>query len=99
MKKIVGLVEADDLNGLSEHLVREIYKLQRAGAVFGVLAANTPHVVFDEVQRQPTIPLIEGLILGGTERPLILRGDGQSIPFLDTAEIHVKSIVAALLAE
>ncbi len=27
LKKIVGLVEADDLNELSEHLVREIYKL------------------------------------------------------------------------
>jgi aspartate racemase len=69
LKKIVGLVEADDLNGLSEHLVREIYKLQRASAVFGVLAANTPHVVLDEVQRQSTIPVIEGLILGGTEPP------------------------------
>ncbi len=64
-----------------------------------MLAANTPHVVFDEVQRQSTIPLIENLILGGTELPLILRGDGQCIPFLDTAEIHVKSIVAAVPAE
>ena len=38
---------------------------------------------------------IEGLILGGTELPLILRGapDG-GIPFLDTAKIHVKRALA-----
>jgi len=39
------------------------------GAAFGVLAANTPHMVFEEVQRQSTIPLIEGLILGGPNSP------------------------------
>jgi len=42
---------------------------------------------------------IEGLILGGTELPLILRDDmSRGIPFLDTTQIHVKAIVAQLLA-
>ena len=42
---------------------------------------------------------IEALILGGTELPLILRGDNDSgIPFLDTAQIHVNAVIAAAAA-
>jgi aspartate/glutamate racemase len=43
---------------------------------------------------------IEGLILGGTELPLILRDEAgtASVPFLDTTRIHVNSIVARLLS-
>ena len=42
---------------------------------------------------------IEGLILGGTELPLILRGAGENaIPFLDTTRIHVERIVEELLS-
>ncbi|HZR28589.1 MAG TPA: amino acid racemase [Terriglobales bacterium] len=42
---------------------------------------------------------IEGLILGGTELPLILRDAANSgIPFLDTTKIHVESAVAQLLS-
>jgi aspartate racemase len=38
---------------------------------------------------------IEALILGGTELPLILRGDKDiGIPFLDTAQIHVQAVMA-----
>jgi len=32
--------------------------LVRAGADFGFIAANTPHLVFDEVQRRSVIPLL-----------------------------------------
>lgn len=42
---------------------------------------------------------VEGLILGGTELPLILRdAPSPGIPFLDTTMIHVRSIVAAMLS-
>jgi aspartate racemase len=42
---------------------------------------------------------IDGLILGGTEVPLILRDESEAgIPFLDTTRIHVDRIVDALLA-
>jgi aspartate racemase len=38
---------------------------------------------------------IEGLILGGTELPLILRdAQGAGIPFLDTTQIHVEAVMA-----
>jgi len=42
---------------------------------------------------------IEGLILGGTELPLILRGkEHNGVPFLDTTRIHVDRIVGELLS-
>jgi aspartate racemase len=42
---------------------------------------------------------IDGLILGGTELPLILREEEHNdIPFLDTTKIHVRRIVAELVA-
>jgi aspartate racemase len=41
---------------------------------------------------------IDGLILGGTELPLILRGAESDLPFLDTTRIHVARIVDELLS-
>ena len=42
---------------------------------------------------------IDGLILGGTELPLILRdAEIEGVPFLDTTRIHVERIVEALLS-
>jgi aspartate racemase len=39
-------------------LLDEIDKLARASADFGLLAANTPHLVFDDLAPQSPIPLI-----------------------------------------
>lgn len=58
LKKIVDLIQANDLIKVAEVFVCEIKKLARAGAECGLLAANTPHVVFDEISRQSPIPLI-----------------------------------------
>lgn len=58
LKKMVGFLEANDLAALTAALVDEIGKLARAGAAFGILASNTPHIVFDELNRQSAIPLI-----------------------------------------
>ena len=42
---------------------------------------------------------IQGVILGGTELPLLLRDDAASgIPLLDTTQIHVQAVVAELLS-
>ena len=39
-----------------------------------------------------------GIILGGTELPLLLRGhDMAGAPFLDTTMLHVEAIVTRLL--
>ena len=39
-------------------MLTELQKLARAGADIGLLASNTPHIVFDDIQRQSPIPLI-----------------------------------------
>jgi len=52
--------------------------------------------IVDRLQQQQGI---EGLILGGTELPLILRdAPERGIPFLDTARIHVKALVQEMLS-
>ena len=187
LKKIVDLVTDSELAALTDFLSDEVQRLARAGADFGLLAANTPHIVFNELSRRSPIPLIsivqatcdaakflgmkkvglfgtrftmegrfypdvfskegidlivpqpddrayihdkymnellqgiilpetrqgllaivdrmkqsdavQGLILGGTELPLILRdGDSSGIPFLDTTQIHVRSLVERMLS-
>ena len=37
---------------------------------------------------------IDGVILGGTELPLLLRGVDYAVPLLDTTRIHVAAAVA-----
>jgi aspartate racemase len=43
---------------LADYLSAGVESLVRAGADFGFMAANTPHLVFDEVQRRAAIPLL-----------------------------------------
>ena len=47
MKKMLDLIEANALTNITAYLLEEIRKLARAGADFGLMASNTPHVVFD----------------------------------------------------
>jgi aspartate racemase len=58
LKNMVEFVTANQLDRAADYLVAEVQKLSQAGADFGVLAANTPHIVFDEVQARSSIPLI-----------------------------------------
>ena len=43
---------------LADVLTREVARMERAGAAFGAIASNTVHVVFDEVARRSTLPLL-----------------------------------------
>jgi aspartate racemase len=185
LKELRDLSEVGRFEEMGGHLVRSLKRLAGAGAEFGVLSANTAHVVFDEVQTQSPIPLIsiveatraaakarglkrlgllgtrftmqekfypevfgregiqivppsadevvwihqkyfdelvpgkflpetrdrmvdiaklmrqrdgiDGLIFGGTELPLLLRGVDLGMPTLDTTKIHVKAIVKELV--
>lgn len=187
LKKLLDLTGAGDLDGLTSYLVGEVRLLARAGADLALLAANTPHIVFDEVLRQSPIPLvsivettcaaakalglkklalfgtrftmqrrfysdvfsregvalvvpaeddlafihdkyvgelvkgvyrpetrekllaivgrmredegIDGVILGGTELPLILKGETSRVPLLDTTRIHVEAALDELLGK
>lgn len=58
LKKEIEMVERNQLTELTTYLVEEIEKLERAGADFGLIASNTPHIVFDTVQPRSPIPLI-----------------------------------------
>jgi aspartate racemase len=186
LKKYIDLGEAGRFGDFVEPLVAELHKLKNAGADFALFAANTPHIVFDQIEARSPLPLlsiveatckeaqklglhkvgllgtgftmkgkiypetfaragmtvvvpnaeeqtyihekyigellksvflpetrgrlltiveamkrrdaIQGLILGGTELPLILRGADAGIPFLDTTTIHVKAAVAEMLS-
>jgi aspartate racemase len=55
---MIDLVSANRLGEITDYVVEELQRLARAGADFGILAANTPHIVFDEIQRRSPIPLI-----------------------------------------
>jgi aspartate racemase len=186
MTRMLGLIGDGKLKEVTGYLVDEVKKLADAGADFGLLASNTPHIVFEEIKKQSSIPLIsivdatcdavkaagvkkvglfgtrstmqakfypdtftkenimiyipgdedreyihnkymselvngiildetrqklldiveklkeqfgiQGLILGGTELPLILRNTNPGIPLFDTTKIHVNAAVAEMLS-
>jgi len=58
MKKGLDFMEANNLADMAEFLLEEIGKLARAGATFGLISANTPHIVFDKVASKSPISLI-----------------------------------------
>src|SRR6266700_1539296 len=58
MKKGLDFMDSSNLAGMAEYLLEEIGKLARPGADFGLISANTPHIVFDEVASKSPISLI-----------------------------------------
>ncbi len=58
VQELLAMMNRDDLPAVIDYLVPEIKRLAAAGANFALIAANTPHIVFDEVQRSSPIPLL-----------------------------------------
>ena len=58
LKKGLDFMEANNLTGMADYLAEELGKLILAGANFGLISANTPHIVFDKVASMSSIPLI-----------------------------------------
>jgi aspartate racemase len=56
--RLLQLVAANRLEELTDWLLWEVDRLARAGAEVGLLASNTPHLVFPELSRQSAIPLL-----------------------------------------
>jgi len=186
LNRLIAWINAGELEPFTDYLAAAVEQLASAGADFAVLAANTAHIVFDQIRERSRLPLIsiaeatcakaresglqrlgllgtrftmeatfypevfsragltiitpneterafvnekyfgellknvflpetrdqllgvinqmkqrdgiDGLILGGTELPLILRGAESDLPFLDTTRIHVARIVDELLS-
>src|ERR1700744_4129432 len=49
LKREIELVAAGDDKATTDYLLDEIRKLHAAGADFGIIASNTPHIVFERV--------------------------------------------------
>jgi aspartate racemase len=58
LRKMINLIEANKLAEMTDYLVGELQRLARAGADFGLMSSNTPHIVFEEIQRRSPIPLL-----------------------------------------
>src|SRR5947207_13400991 len=58
VSKGISLVDRGRRTELADYLAQGVERLGRAGATFGFFSANTPHIVFDEVQRRSAIPLL-----------------------------------------
>src|SRR5206468_12032820 len=58
LKKGLDFMAVNDLARMADYLLDAIARLARAGADFGLISANTPHIVFDDVAPKSPIPLI-----------------------------------------
>ena len=54
----LAMLEANDLSALADYISESVARLAAAGAEIGLVAANTPHIVFEEVQERAAIPMI-----------------------------------------
>jgi aspartate racemase len=57
-RNLIDLVTANELTQMADYLAEQVARLARAGAGLALIAANTPHLVFDEVQGQLPIPML-----------------------------------------
>lgn len=58
MYKLFRLLENDQMKELINYLSEAVQSLEKAGADFVVMAANTPHIVFEQVQKNVQVPMI-----------------------------------------
>jgi aspartate racemase len=58
LKKMLDLITANQLAEVTEYLLVEVQRVVKAGADFAVVAANSPHIVFDALRRRSPVPLI-----------------------------------------
>jgi aspartate racemase len=56
--ELFEMIEAKQWNRLVDWILERVCALQRAGAQFAAIGANTPHIVFDEVKARSPIPLL-----------------------------------------
>jgi aspartate racemase len=58
VQRLVGMMLNGDSTGVADYLTDAVETLARAGADVAIIAANTPHVAFDEVQSRSRIPMV-----------------------------------------
>lgn len=67
----IAMLDANDLAALADYVSESVKRLTRAGADIALIAANTPHIVFEEVERRSPIPMIS-LVKATRDRALAL---------------------------
>lgn len=72
MTKMLDLIGENKLNEVTDFLVAEIHKVASAGAEFALLASNTPHIVFDQINQKSPLPLIS--IVEATCKKTVING-------------------------
>src|SRR5713101_1165950 len=58
LDRLLAWMKTNDLTAVTDYLADELERLARSPVDFGVLASNTPHIVFDELQKRSPIPLL-----------------------------------------
>jgi aspartate racemase len=75
VNKMLGMIAAGKLAEVTGYLASEVERLEHAGADFGLLAANTPHVVFDEIRQRVSLSILS--IVEATRDEARTRGLGR----------------------
>ena len=70
MYEMLGYCRKNQYDFLTDYLLQGIYNLEKAGADFAVLASNTPHVVFDTLEKKSAYTLTQhrGTYLSSNKR-------------------------------
>ena len=58
LTELLKLMEGKRWDALAEWLLHRIEALRKAGAEFGAIGSNSPHVVFDAVKSRSSLPLV-----------------------------------------
>lgn len=72
LNQLLKFMNADDLGSVAEYVGDAVQRLARAGAEIALIAANTPHIVFDQIQQRSPIPLVS--IVEATRDEALSRG-------------------------
>ena len=54
----IALLDANDLAALADYISASVERLTHAGAEIALMAANTPHIIFDRIEQRASIPMI-----------------------------------------
>jgi aspartate racemase len=82
-------------SGMEQDYIHDVYLGELLKDVFLPESRANLLAIAEEMQRRDNI---DGLILGGTELPLLLRAEEHNgMPLLDTTRIHVNKLVTEIL--
>lgn len=58
LAEVIRYLNGKEYDALTKYLTNEIRKLQQGGADVGIIAANSPHIIFDRLKDDVDLPLI-----------------------------------------